>query len=120
MAEQSAVVWHSSLTGKNRKDLERIQKAAVKVILGKNYTTYKEALKELSLDSLDNRRKKLCLTFAKKSLKNEKVRNMFSSNKSKHPMKTRKHRKLQEKILRTHRYYKSAIAKLSPAKLAPA
>ena len=44
-----------------------------------------------------------------KSLKNEKVRNMFSSNKSKHPMKTRKHRKLQEKILRTNRYYKSAI-----------
>ena len=27
--EQSAVVWHSSLTNKNRKNLERVQKAAV-------------------------------------------------------------------------------------------
>ena len=32
--EQSAVVWHSSLTNKNKRDLERIQKAAVKVIFG--------------------------------------------------------------------------------------
>ena len=35
--EQSAVVWHSSLTSKNRKDLERVQKAAVRVILKKRY-----------------------------------------------------------------------------------
>ena len=30
--EQSAVVWHSSLTSKNRRDLERVQKAAIRVI----------------------------------------------------------------------------------------
>ena len=38
--EQSAIVWHSSLSKKNRKDLERVQKAAVKVILGENYYYY--------------------------------------------------------------------------------
>ena len=55
VVEQSAVVWHSSLTAKNRKDLERIQKAAVKVILGKRYTTYKNALKEFRIDSLNEK-----------------------------------------------------------------
>ena len=45
VAEQSAVVWHSSLTEKNRKDQKRIQKAAVKVILGKSFTNYKKLLK---------------------------------------------------------------------------
>ena len=109
VAEQSAVVWHSSLTEKNRKQLERIQKAAVKVILGKSYTTYKDALKELNLDSLNDRRKKLCLRFAKNTLKNEKVRDMFSANKSKHQMITRKHKKFHEKISTTNRYKKSAI-----------
>ena len=29
--EQSAVVWHSSLTSKNRKDLERVQKSEKKI-----------------------------------------------------------------------------------------
>ena len=35
--EQSAVVWHSSLTAKNENDLERIQKAALRVILRDRY-----------------------------------------------------------------------------------
>ena len=30
---QSATVWHSSLTDQNKSDLERVQKASVKVIL---------------------------------------------------------------------------------------
>ena len=64
--EQSAVVWHSSLSVKNRKDLERVQKAAIKVILGRKNTTYKDGLKFLKIDDLETRRKKLCLSFAKK------------------------------------------------------
>ena len=44
--EKSAVVWHSSLNDRNRKDLERVQKAAVRVIMGKSYTTYKNGLKD--------------------------------------------------------------------------
>ena len=109
VAEQSAVVWHSGLTIKNRKDLERIQKAAVKVILGKKYTSYKSALKELNLDTLNDRRKKLCLKFAKKSLQNEKVKSMFSLSKSKHHMKMRKQQKFHEKTSKTSRYNNSAI-----------
>ena len=53
--EQSAVVWHSSLTKKNRQDLERVQKAAIRVIMGKSYSTYKNGLKFLKLDTLEKR-----------------------------------------------------------------
>ena len=35
--EQSSVVWHSSLTKENCEDLERVQKCAVRINLGKEY-----------------------------------------------------------------------------------
>ena len=37
--EQSCVVWHSSLSNQNSEDLERIQKSALKIILGTKYKT---------------------------------------------------------------------------------
>ena len=42
--EQSATVWHSSLTQENINDLERVQKSAIKVILQENYSSYKQGL----------------------------------------------------------------------------
>ena len=72
--EQSAVVWHSSLSLKNIKDLERVQKSAAKIILGRNFLNYKNALKILNLDSLHERRKKICLKFAKNCLKYDRVK----------------------------------------------
>ena len=45
--EQSAAVWSSSLTQKNMEDLERVQKAAVRLINGKPYESYSETLKQL-------------------------------------------------------------------------
>ena len=39
--EQSATVWHSSLTEENKADLERVQKSAIKVILNYEYNRYK-------------------------------------------------------------------------------
>ena len=59
--EQSAVVWHSSLTQKNRQDLERVQKAAVRVTMANNYSTYKNGLKVLKIDILEKRRDVLSL-----------------------------------------------------------
>ena len=82
--EQSAVVWHSSLTEKNRVALERVQKAAVKVMMGNNYKNYKDGLKNLNLDNLNSRREDLCLRFAKKSTQNEKMKSMFPKNIRKH------------------------------------
>ena len=56
IVEQSAVVCHSGLSKRNKKDIERVQKAAVRVIMGKSYKNYKKILSELKLDSLKTRR----------------------------------------------------------------
>ena len=107
--EQSAVVWHSSLTVKNSLALERVQKAAVRVILGKEYTNYKEGLKKINLENLKDRREQLCLRFAKNCLKNDKVRNIFPKNQTKHKMKKRKTKQFKISSAKTKRYKKSAI-----------
>ena len=68
--DQSAVVWHSSLTEENKLDLSRVQKTACKVMLKGRYKSYEKALEVLDLEILSDRREKLCQTFAKKSIKN--------------------------------------------------
>ena len=109
IVEQSAVVWHSSLTFKNKKDIERVQKAAVRVIMGKSYKDYNHSLRELRLDSLEKRRELLSLRFAKNCLRNEKMRNLFPLKKFKHKMKRRNKRKYEEKKINTKRFASSAL-----------
>jgi hypothetical protein len=61
--EQSAVVWHSSLNNQNKKDIERVQRAAVRVIMGNEYTNYKDGLKNLKLQTHKKKREsvyKIC------------------------------------------------------------
>ena len=62
LLEQSATVWHSSLTQENIDDLERVQKSAVKIILGLKYDGCKKSLIKLDMESLQERREFLCLT----------------------------------------------------------
>ena len=75
--EKSSTVWHNSLTDENKKDLERIQKTAIKIILKNNYSSYKKSLLKLDIDDLATRRKKLSVDFAIKCTKHEKFKNMF-------------------------------------------
>ena len=63
--EQSSNVWHSGLTDLNKSDLERIQKVALKIILKEKYINYQNALMLLDLETLEERRKELAITFAK-------------------------------------------------------
>jgi hypothetical protein len=53
----------------HRRDLER----AVRVIIGKRYTNYKNGLKHLNLSTLDDRRESSCLKFAQncRKMRNE-------------------------------------------------
>ena len=89
LLEQSCTVWHSGLSDENKQDLERIQKSALKVILKDSYKSYEHALNVLEMETLDDRREILCLEFAKKCLKNEKMKKYFQENKKVHPMITR-------------------------------
>ena len=91
--EQSCEVWHSSLTGENSDDLERVQKSALKIILADKFTNYEDALIKADLQSLKMRRKELCLSFAKKCLNNNKTESMFLHRVKKHKMKIRKKQK---------------------------
>ena len=107
--EQSAVVWHSSLKNKNRGDIERVQKAAVRVIMGNSYKTYKDSLRVLKLDSLERRREKLCLQFAKICTTHEKLKDIFPLNKTKHKMTLRNQKKYKSLKANTKRYKQSGL-----------
>ena len=93
--EQSAVVWHSFLTEDNKNDLERVQKSALKIILGNRYKSYQQALSELDIETLDNRRENRCIRFARKCVKNEKTARMFPLKEKTHAMQTRKTEKYE-------------------------
>ena len=110
--EQSCVVWHNSLTIDNSNDLERVEKSAVKIILGNKYSNYEQALDELNLDSLKTRRNKLCRKFALKCLNNDKTSKFFPLNKKRHCMKTKKYEKFKVKFANTERLKKSAIPQM--------
>ena len=98
------------MTQKNVADLERVQKAAVRLINGKPYDSYSETLKHLGIMRLSERRKIICLKFAKSCLRLENFRKLFPVHK--HKMETRNGEKYQ--IFRSNgkRYTNSSIPKM--------
>ena len=107
--EQSATVWHSSITEENKSDLERIQKSAVRIILKGKHTTNKRGLAEIGLLSLEERREHLCLNFAKKCLKSDKLKHMFPKNEKSHQMGRRNEEVLKVEHANTGRFQKSPM-----------
>ena len=110
--EQSAVLWHFGLSQKNKNDLERVQKCALRVILGRRYTSYSDALSFLNIESLDDRRKSLCLKFAKNCLKVDKFKKMFPKNFTSHDMSKRNFEFYRVNRTLTERYMSSAIPQM--------
>ena len=108
-AEQSCTVWSSALTKANEKDIERIQKSAVRLILGNKYSSYQEALQRLNIQTLKERRKHLCAKFAEKCLETSKTKHMFKSYIKNHSMETRQNRIVMESKVKTNRMKNSAI-----------
>ena len=107
--EQSCVVWHSSITIEEENDIERVQKVCLKIILKGRYESYSQALETTDLTTLSQRRKKLCLNFARKCVENEKTQHMFPLNASSHSMSKRNEEKFQVQHSRTARLGNSAI-----------
>ena len=107
--EQSCVVWHSSLTKQNQEDLERVQKSAVRIINGKDIPDYDEALVQANLDSLETRRKELCLNFALKCVKSQKSKNLFPLRVKEHEMEIRDQEKYCVQNANTDRLKNSTI-----------
>ena len=107
--EQATPVWHHSITQSENTSLERVQRAAVRVIMGDSYKNYNDALEVLKMDSLEKRRDKLTLNFAKSSLKLEKMKKLFPLNVNNHGMIKRTYEKYKVIKARTERYKSSTV-----------
>jgi hypothetical protein len=105
---RSVPVWNSWLPVSNCNQIERVQKTALAIILGENYTSYSSALQKLQMVTLSDRRKALCLSFAKKSYKREKFKKWFCDEEGPGPVK-----QLVEVKTRTGRYKKSPLPYLT-------
>ena len=79
LAEGACQVWNGSLTVSHINTLERIQKAALRIILGEKYQSYNKSLELLNLETLASRRKQLCMSFARKASKDTKFKIWFSN-----------------------------------------
>ena len=110
--EYCAVVWHAGLTQTNTSDIERVQKSACAIIMGKQYTSYQSALAYLGLDRLDARRVALSSKFAKKALKSQKYSSWFVKD-SNVPNTRREAKSVKEAQCRTKRLQKSALPYLT-------
>ena len=89
--------------------MERVQKAALRIIIGKEYINYEDALLKADMESLEDRREQLCKNFAEKSIKSRNIRasNMFKENEKVHTMNLREEEKIKDQIqtdLRNQRF----------------
>jgi hypothetical protein len=105
MVEYCCVVWNSSITEEDCLSIERIQKTALRIILGDTYSDYRTALNLTGLDTLRDRRTQLSLTFAKKCVKMKD--DLFPLNVK--TVNTRPHEKFFVTPARTERLAKSTV-----------
>ena len=110
--EQSAPVWHSSLTVENSNDIERVQKSAVKIILGNQFEDYRKSLTKLEMITLEERRHRLCLNFALKCSKDARMKSIFPKNPKSHQMVTRKSEVYYVQHAKTSRLKNSAVPQM--------
>ena len=87
----------------------RIQKAALKVILGKDYESYEKSLKILNMESLDQRRESMSLKFVKNGLKNLNFSKLFPLRRENHGMSIRQREKYHVTMSNTSRFKDSAV-----------
>ena len=89
--------------------LERMQKSFAKLILKERYKNYENALIILNLETLENRRKKLCRKFANNGIMNNTLKDLFPLNKKKHKMNNRHQEKYKVDFANTNRLKKSSV-----------
>ena len=112
LLEMGCQIFHSGLTNNQSRDIENIQKKALKIILGKVYSNYEEACTLLSCEPLSDRRDSLCLTFIKRAVKSGQHKNIFIPAQS-HNITRSKKNQLKEYTCNTQRYYNSPLVYLS-------
>ena len=69
--------WHSGITKTESNKIERKQKKAFAIILGRKYTSYENALRTLEQEKLEIRREKITLKFPLKASQDTNHSKMF-------------------------------------------
>ena len=109
--EFAVPVWNSGLTVGEVKDIERVQKAFFHIVLGDEYTSYALALQTCGLETLESRRKNLCLKFASKTQKDSKHSHWFARKQKNY--NTRSKEVWKPPVFKHERYRKSPIVYLT-------
>ena len=108
--EQNVPLWTFNVSQIMSRKIEKVQKTAVFIILGKHaHKDYYCNLTMLELDTLQNRREKLSVKFAKNIMKHPQHRQIFTTTAS----QTRNGKKIVVPAPRTARYEKSTIPSLA-------
>ena len=109
--ELAAPAWQGSITLVEKKDLERVQKCALHIILGKKYSSYEDALEYLNLENLELRRVRLCLNFALKAESHPKFSKWFIRRENLY--NTRSKLKYKQVLANHARYSRSPLGYLT-------
>ena len=80
--EYACPVWHTSITDAQTNAIEFVQKRALRIILGRDYTSYSVALSICKLPSLSLRRNTLLIDFGTKMLQSLKHRHLLPPTKA--------------------------------------
>jgi hypothetical protein len=108
--EYADVVWHSSITANQSRDIESIQKRACRIILGGAYDSYSSALDTCKIDSLSGRREEHCLRFAEGLPKNDRTKSLIPPSRyESHGRSLRNSSKISQLRVRTKRFQQSPI-----------
>ena len=110
LLEYSDVIWHSSLTSNQTHQLERVQKRALRIILGTDYISYANALDVCDVDRLSARREQRSLKFAQSLPKCSRTSKLLPPCRGEiHGRQLRNNAKLTQPRARTNRYACSSI-----------
>ena len=104
--EGSCQVWSGGLTVRKKRDLERIQKIALKIIIPR--MKYKQALTHKNIEPLELRRNYLTLRFAQNARTHPMLTHLFTLNPSHHRINLRKQNTFINSA-NTTRYMNSSI-----------
>ena len=105
--EACSPLWHGAISGAQSRALEKVQRLALSTITSWTLD-YPEQLLQLGLERLDLRRRKLCLTFARRTASKSRHADIFQETNNTHI--TRKNKKTYiEPRARTTAYRNSAV-----------
>ena len=110
--ELAAPGWHSGLKKAQSESIERIQKTALKIILGPLYINYEYACSLTCIEPLNSRRVTLSFNFAKKTAEKSRHSDLFKPISNQANTRQEK-KKYQEHSWRNKRFYNSPLPSLT-------